>query len=211
MNTDIKAKVIIIDVNKTVTVNMVYNVNYTKSKSWLLHRNTVSRSVSCPLFWGLVISMCQKKKAPNFERHTETITSKKPHCFNKLYTPKFTSKLPQLIGSQQCLACYVWQREWSTQEFFRILNRHGCFGHFKYLCWQVCLNSFTDTRDVAATWFDLWDRNIFLDQPVHFNLQVSVELRGTETGSIEFQSGLYIKSSNSMSPMYQVSAITYQK
>ena len=36
----------------------------------------------------------------------------------------------------------------------------------------------SDTRDVAATWFDLWNRNIFLNRPVHFDLQVTVELRG---------------------------------
>ena len=52
----------------------------------------------------------------------------------------------------------------------------------------------SDTRDVAATWFDLWNRNIFLNRPVHFDLQVTVELRGTETGQVTFKSGLFIRS-----------------
>ena len=58
---------------------------------------------------------------------------------------------------------------------------------------------------MAATWFDVWDRNIFLNRPAHFDLQVNVELRGTVTGQVSFQSGLYIKPSNSSISVYQVS------
>ena len=51
----------------------------------------------------------------------------------------------------------------------------------------------SDTRDIGATWFDIWNRNIFLHRPVHFDLQVTVELRGMETGQVTFKSGFFIR------------------
>lgn len=58
---------------------------------------------------------------------------------------------------------------------------------------------FTDTVDVIAEWFSLWDSGgVFVGRPVLFDLQLTVEQRGAVQGRVSFDSALFLSPNSSL-------------